>query len=385
MRYSGTCVTQRPIRVMAIMEADFVTGPAKNLLEFGKRASEHIDLSVVAYLRGGQDETPFIKAARDAGLRVDIIHEEGRFDRSVSKKIWELMNRHQPDVIQTHNTKSHFFLRLSGIWREHTWLAFHHGYTATDLKMRLYNQADRWSLRKARHLLTVCGPFADQLERIGIRRDSITIQHNSVKAPVPAHEAEVEDIRERLRVPKGTPILVSIGRLSLEKGHFDLVQAVDRLRENEDFHLVIVGEGPERARLENELRKRKLQRHVTLAGLQHNVGPYYALADVVVIPSHSEGSPNVLLEAMIYERPIVATRVGGIPEIATHEETALLVPASHEGEMAAALARILKDRDLGRRLAARSRTLAETSYSPDAYCRSMVEMYKRLTGISEGA
>ena len=99
------------------MEADFVTGPAKNLLEFGQRARSEVDLSVVAYLRGDQPDTEFIRAARQACLPLDVIHERGRFDASVSGKLSELVRRHNPDVIQTHNTKSHFFLRFSGIWR----------------------------------------------------------------------------------------------------------------------------------------------------------------------------------------------------------------------------------------------------------------------------
>jgi glycosyltransferase involved in cell wall biosynthesis len=379
-------VTDRRIRVISIMEADFVTGPAKNLLEFGVRGRNQIDLSVVAYLRGGQGGTEFIRAARQAGLAVDIVHERGRFDRSVAGKLRDLVERHNPDVVQTHNTKSHFFLRLSGIWRERTWLAFHHGYTTTDLKMRLYHQADRWSLRAARHIMTVCEPFADQLVPRGIRRDRMTVQHNSVSTPEPASEEDVRRIRAGLSVPEGTPILVSIGRLSREKGHFDLVRALGELRAlGAAFHLVIVGEGIERARIESELRKLKLESNVTLAGLQHDVRPYYALADVVVLPSHSEGSPNVLLEAMIHARPIVATRVGGVPEIAVDQESALLVPPRDPKAMALAVARMLKDRELSCRLAARARAIAETAYSPEAYCRSMIAVYERLAGARSKA
>src|SRR5258708_25411676 len=74
MRYSDDCVMQR-VRVISIMEADFVTGPAKNLIELGQRARPEVDLSVVAYLRGAQSETEFIRAARAAELHVDVVHE----------------------------------------------------------------------------------------------------------------------------------------------------------------------------------------------------------------------------------------------------------------------------------------------------------------------
>jgi len=379
-------MAQRRIRVVSIMEADFVTGPAKNLIEFGQRARLGVDLSVVAYLRGEQGETEFIRTARGAGLRVDLVHERGRFDLSIASKLRELVRLRAADIVQTHNTKSHFFLRYSGIWRERPWVAFHHGYTTPDLKMRLYDQTDRWSLRAARHLVTVCGPFADQLARRGISRDRISVRHNSVTEPVPVSEAEVRRVRSELHLAEGTPVLVSIGRLSQEKGHADLIQALPELRESGlEFHLVIVGEGPERGRIEEQVRRLNLASRVTLAGLQHDVRPYYALANLVALPSHSEGSPNVLLEAMIHGRGIVATRVGGVPEIATDEETALLVPARDPAALGRAIGRMLKDQSLRERLAARAREVAAAAYSPEAYCRSMVELYERLAQTAAGA
>jgi len=385
MRYSDIGVTDRRIRVISIMEADFVTGPAKNLLEFAQRARQPregapaVDLSVVAYLRGGQPETAFIRATREAGIPLDIVQERGRFDRSVITQLRQVVQARSPHLVQTHNVKSHFFMRASGIWRDSTWLAFHHGYKATDFKMRLYNQMDRWSLRAAAHVLTVCGSFVDLLAGRGIRRERMSVQHNAVRKPAPAGEAAIHLVRAQLEVPDGTSILVSIGRLSYEKGHLDLVRALAKVREQRtDFHLVIVGEGPERTRIEAERRRLNLDAHITLAGLRHNVQTYYMLADVVVLPSHSEGSPNVLLEAMINARPIVATRVGGVPEIVTHEETALLVPPRDPESLAKAIVRVLDETALRTQLAESARAVAETVYSPEAYARSMVGLYMRL-------
>src|SRR5262249_47065721 len=134
------------IRVVSIMEAQFVTGPAKNLLAFAKRVRADVELSVITYhrnprLRPGQN--PFIAACESAGVPVDVVHEQGRFDRSIIPQITEAMTNRQPDIVQTHNVKSHFLMRYTGLYRIYPWIAFHHGYTTTDLKMRLYNQLDR--------------------------------------------------------------------------------------------------------------------------------------------------------------------------------------------------------------------------------------------------
>lgn len=385
LRYSEGSVAVRRIGVISIMEADFVTGPAKNLLEFAACSRQHqdglpgVDLSIVAYLRAGQPETAFIRAAREARIPLDVIHERGRFDGSVVPQLRRIVEGRNPEILQTHNVKSHFFLRFSGLWRERVWLAYHHGYTAEDLKMRCYNAINRWSLRAARHVVTVCEPFVDTLVRQGIPRERISVRHNAVEAPAPASQESIRAARATLPAAEGTPILVSIGRLSREKGHVDLLEALTKLRERtRSFHLVIVGEGPERARIEAARRRLSLESHVTLAGLQHDVATYYALADAVVLPSHSEGSPNVLLEAMSAARPIVATRVGGVPEIVTHEETALLVPPRDAQAMARALARMLSDQALRTRLAACAQVVALTSYSPRAYRRACTGLYERL-------
>jgi glycosyltransferase involved in cell wall biosynthesis len=367
------------------MEASFVTGPAKNLLEFGQRSANSpdelpdIELVVAGYRRGGEAESAFLGAVRAAGLRVEAIPENGRFDREVPARIAELVRALDPQIVQTHNVKSHFFLRQSGLWRERTWVAFHHGFTTEDLKMRLYNASARWSLPAAHHVVTVCRPFAEQLVRHGVPRERISVRHNSVKPFPPVDAEKLRAARAGIPAAEGTPLIVAIGRLSSEKGHMDLVEAAAQLRHTQGrFHVVLVGEGIERRRIEAARRRLDLEGHVTLAGLRGDVGPYYAMADIVAVPSHSEGSPNVLLEAMIAARPIVATRVGGIPEIVTHQETALLVDARDPAAMAGALARLLADGKLRVSLAERGRRLAEEAYSPDAYRRALIGLYLEI-------
>jgi glycosyltransferase involved in cell wall biosynthesis len=341
-------------------------------------------MSVVAYLRGDQSETAFIRASREAGIPVDVVHERRRFDGAVIAQLRRIVNARDPDIVQTHNVKSHFFMRQSGLSRERLWLAFHHGYTTTDLKMRSYNVLNRWSLRGARHVVATCGSFAAELVRQGVSPARVSVLHNSVKSPEPVGEDAIRAARARVNAPEGAPLLVSIGRLSHEKGHVDLLRALARLRERVSaFHLVIVGEGPQRTPIEAARRRLNLEGHVTLVGHQEDVRPYYALADVFVLPSHSEGSPNALLEAMMAARPIVATRVGGVPEIVSDEDTALLVSPRNAAEMAHALARVLDDESLANGLAMRAQHLAVSSYSPKAYRRSLIALYQNLLAADD--
>src|SRR5207244_790974 len=137
-------------------------------------------------------------------------------------------------------------------WRMRPWVAFHHGYTTTDRKMRFYNQLDRLSLRAPARLMTVSEAFERQLVGRGIDRRRITVLHNSVD-PAWAERVRSADraaIRAGLGIQPEERVLLAIGRMSREKAHIDLVSAYRSLRERAPVRLILVGDGPERPRLE---------------------------------------------------------------------------------------------------------------------------------------
>jgi glycosyltransferase involved in cell wall biosynthesis len=385
------------IKLLSVIEAATVTGPAKNLLGFCRlaRSAEmsaaglpRVEVSFVTFERapgaganGGAAPNAFVAAARAAGVEVDVIGERFRFDPRVLGELRRVVGRRAPDVVQTHSVKSHFLARLAGLGRGRAWVAYHHGYTTTDLKMLAYNRLNRWSLPAAERVITVCGPFAERLTREGVRGERISVRHNAVVAPPPADEDERRALRDKLGAGEGTRVVLAVGRLSREKGHEDLVRSfgiLGKLHPELNVRLVVVGEGPERERVEAEARAAGMLGRVVFAGHTANVRPYYAAADVLALPSHSEGSPNVLLEAMAAGLPVVATAVGGVPEIATDGVDALLVPARDPALFAAALGRLLTDEALADRLGRAAAARAVAEFSPESYARGLVEIYRDL-------
>src|SRR5581483_6861426 len=126
----------------------------------------------------------------------------------------------------------------------------------------------------------------------------------------------------------GERLILAIGRLSSEKGHADLVEAFARLRRHRPdlpVRLAIVGGGPESQRLDALARELGIRSRVKLLGGVYPAHPLYGAADLAVLPSHSEGSPNALLEAAAHRVPIIATLVGGVPDTWRHGYDALLV------------------------------------------------------------
>jgi glycosyltransferase involved in cell wall biosynthesis len=391
------------IKLLCVIEATTVTGPAKNLLNFFRllRTSEFrdqwppLEFSIVTFHResGGAvrnenlasdtefSPNAFVAAARAEGVEVDVISERFRFDPRAIRQLRRIVARRKPDIVQTHMIKSHFLTKLSGIGRKYPWVAYHHGYTTTDLKMRGYNQLNRWSLPSAARVITVCGPFAKDLSQAGVPRDRIIVCHNSVAAPPVVSEDSKRALKERLGIFDCERIVLAVGRLSREKGHRHLVDAIAMLRDlNSElkFKLIIVGEGPEREDLERTVRQKVLNGSVLFIGHVEDTSPYYAIADALALPSHSEGSPNVLLEAMAAGLPVIATAVGGVPEIAINEENALLVAPGDHGSFARALNRLLTDTELARKLGAAAAMHVAEKFSPAAYVRSLLRVYQNL-------
>jgi len=385
------------------MEASTVTGPAKNLIEFCRCARSTDDelpavtASVATFHRGlnvieqhaptesarPESVAPnrFVATLREADIKTYVIDERFRFDTRVIESLRKIVNDCPPDIIQTHNIKSHLLVKLSGLWKRYTWVAYHHGYTTTDLKMRVYNRIDRFSLPYADRVITVCDSFARDLTRAGVALERISVRHNTVRTDWMTERQDTDELKASVGIKEGERVILAVGRFSREKAIADLISALGHLRDaNHElvFKLVLVGDGPERETIENLARTLGLSDRIVFIGQVADVRPYYAIADVFALPSHSEGSPNALLEAMAAGVPIVATSVGGVPEIITHCETGLLVAPRDKQEMAEAINRILMEEDFGKRLAAKALALVRERFSPEAYRRSLVEIYSEL-------
>ena len=380
------------IKLLTIVEATTINAVAKTVLEFYRAARELNQKSpdfpvisgrVVTFDRqraSRQKPNDFVSAAGDSGLDVEVIPERSRFDLSVVSALRDIVENCGPDVLVTNSVKSHFLMWRSRLWRKHPWVAFHHGYTDTDRKMRLYNRLDRWSLPHADRLVTVCHAFAEELaDSTGVSVDNISVQHNSIQRSTPVNPADVVALREHLGIGAGERVVLAVGRLSREKAHIDLIEAFRLLRETKPglaLKLIIAGDGPERSRLETAALSAGGSGQVIFTGQMSDVQSLYAMADIFVLPSHSEGSPNVLLEGMAANLPIVATAVGGVPEMVENNESALLIQPNDPSSLAAAITNLLNDEDLSQRLTKKAATLVDTRFAPEHYARSLIEIYR---------
>ena len=373
------------VRILAVMEAASVTGPAKNLIGFGRwlqtpeGAATGLSLTIATFDRNSRIDEPdsFANSARAAGIATAVVHERHRFDLAARKQLGDLIARVDPHIIQTHNNKSHLFVRLLSSHRAgRTWFAFQHGDVFTDFKQRIYNHVDRFSLRGADRVVTVCEAFAHRLLGYGISRAHLRVLHNSASDVAPLTADERTALRARHGVGAADVMFLSVGRLSYEKGHADLLRALGLLALRDKWRAVFVGTGPELDRLKTVAAEAQVADRVEFAGFRADAARYFSAADVFVLPSHSEGSSNALLEAMVAQVPIVATLAGGNGEIIEAGRSGSLVPVGDVKALAAAISQAVQDRESAGKMAQAAAARAATVFSPGQYRRRLCGFYE---------
>jgi glycosyltransferase involved in cell wall biosynthesis len=372
----------RPLRILAFFESYGIMGASKPVLEFAQQSAlegnRRAEVSTLLFVRG-KEENPLIDILHEQGIPLDIVDERYAGDLQTLRQIRAIVEKRRPDVIWTSNSKSHFLARFLGFHRRTAWVAFHQGHTKRALRTRLYHQLDWWSLRAANRVVAVCNSFANDLQRMGLSGKRISVQHNPIRIEAPASAEERHRVWTELGLPEGARVLLSVGRLSLEKGHAELLRAMARLRDDghgSNTYLLMVGAGPEKDTLLALCSQLGLDGVVRFCGQKADVRPYYGIADAFVLPSHSEGSPNVVLEALAAELPIVATAVGGVPEMLTHEVNGLLVPRKDVAQLAGAIRRILDDPALRQRFADAGKEVV-ARYESHIYFQSVLEIFEQ--------
>jgi glycosyltransferase involved in cell wall biosynthesis len=230
----------------------------------------------------------------------------------------------------------------------------------------------RWCQR----IIAVSEHTADVIVRVeGIEAEKVVVIPNGVDLHRFAPR-NVRVARARWGVKEGTFVVASIGRLSKEKGHRYLLQALAAARTAiPSMVCLIAGDGPLRQKLETEAHTLGLEETCRFLGDVPEIETVFAAADVTVLPSVFEGMPNAVLEAMAMGCPVIATAVGGSAELVRHGETGFLVPPADTTALAGALVDLAGSVQRRTRMRARSREIAEACHGIKQMIRSVESLY----------
>ena len=236
------------------------------------------------------------------------------------------------------------------------------------------------TLRKADRIVAVSEDTRAEYIKLGIPADKIEVVPNGVNLQTfrPVDRAVA---RRRLGLPLDRPIVLFAGYLRQRKGIQFLIEAMPDIVRRFNALFVLLGEGELRQEIQRKVEEYGLEKDVMLMGtVPHGMMPLYESAmDVLVLPSLAEGRPNVVIEAMACERPVVATAVSGIPELIQHKKTGILIPPSNVDAIKEGLSVILSDPTLGDRMGRAGRKrLTEMGLSWENHAHNMLRIYREL-------
>jgi glycosyltransferase involved in cell wall biosynthesis len=215
-------------------------------------------------------------------------------------------------------------------------------------------------------------------DRMRLTAERITVIYNGVPLPAP-QPSERSRKRAELGLAPDRFVALFVGRLVDHKDLPTLLRAARQLaREGADFRLLIVGDGPLRGAVEQQVAAHGLEERVTLLGECSDVGRLMAACDVLVLPSVREGLPNVVLEAMAAGLPVIASRAGGNVELINDGVDGLLFDVGDERQLASTIARLAADAALRGRLVQAARLKAGTRFSVPAMVDRLAHLYRRV-------
>lgn len=281
------------------------------------------------------------------------------------------------DLIHCHLTNAHLLGALVGRLTDTPVLATVHGREVTIGDLEAHRLAGT-------QLCVVCRPAHFQALALGVDADRLHFVPNGADTEV-FQPRRVRDgaLRRRFGIPPQAPLVGFVGRLSWEKGPESFLRAaLVAQRAQPQAHFVLVGDGPMQSQCAHFIEQYAMAGYAHLAGLQHDMPVVFAELDLVVSTSHSEAMPLALMEAMACGLPIVATRVGGVPDMVQHGLTGALVSPGDFDGVGAQIAKLLAQPDTLRTMGERARARAVAHFS---LARSVEQTAELLARIAQGA
>jgi glycosyltransferase involved in cell wall biosynthesis len=292
------------------------------------------------------------------------IPDRGPWDWSVFGELLRICRRERVAIWHGHDYKSNFLgLVLRRFWPMRL-VTTVHGWVKHTRRTPLYYWIDRLCLPRYELVICVSPDLVEQSLACGTPPNRCVLIENGIDLEAYRRQQDASEAKRRFGVAPETFLVVSVGRLSEEKGFETLIRAVARLlQEGMDVALRIAGEGDLRSRLEALIAELGCAGRVGLVGYQADTLPLYEAADAFALASLREGLPNVLLEALAVRVPVVATRVAGIPNLIEDGQNGLLIEPGLENALAEALRRLHADAGLCERLRQAGRQTVATRYS----------------------
>jgi glycosyltransferase involved in cell wall biosynthesis len=318
-----------------------------------------------------------LRRRAEEGLDFIPLAPRAELDLAAAWRLSRVLKQLQPDIVHAHDPHG---VAMASLAVSMSTLPARPRLVASrrvDFHMR-QSALSRWKYRQVDCF--ICA--SDAIRRIVVSdgipsRRTVTVHEGIDLGRVAA--APRAELHQELWLPHEAPLVGNVAALVPHKGQRHLVDAAHLvLPQHPDARFIIAGEGELRAALEQQIRQHHLEKHVMLAGFRADILSLHKAFDVFVMSSVTEGLGTSLLDAMACGKPVVATAVGGIPEVVVHEETGLLVPPRNPAAMAEAIVRLLSDAALRARMGAAGLARVGDCFSAETMVKNTLRVYQQL-------
>jgi glycosyltransferase involved in cell wall biosynthesis len=357
-------------------------GPDKTIINSPRFIAD--GYRVLCAFMHGADDSAFERLrerAAEVGAALVSIPERGPLDPRAIYRLLQICRRERVAIWHGHDYKSNLIgLLLRPFWPMRL-VTTAHGWVQYTRRTPLYYAIDRQCLKRYERVICVSDDLHDECRALGIAPERCLFVQNGIDLNQYRRRTPRDQAKRRLDVPPERLVIGAIGRLSAEKGFDALVRAADRLMaKGLDIELLIAGVGDEQGRLAALIAELGRGERIRLLGFRSDTISLYEAMDVYALSSLREGLPNVLLEAMALEVPVLATRVAGVPKLITDGANGLLVEPGSVDLLAEALANLLGDAALRDRLGRAGRATVEAKYSFAVRMEKIRAIYDELLG-----
>jgi glycosyltransferase involved in cell wall biosynthesis len=373
----------KKIRILLLTDEMEVGGTQRQIVSIAKHLDRSCFEATVLFFR---NPSFFVQQLESSGVRVIQVPKRGRLDLGFVWQLRQVLLRERFDVVQCFAFSGELWgavarwllpaakrpVLVSSVRGVYVW------YSALQWRIK------RWVSGQSVRIIANSSMGAQYAcERMGLPGTAVQITYNGVDAPVLVPD-QVPLLRAQQQVPPAGVLVLFVGRLIEIKDVPTLLRAVARLHERvPGLRLAVAGEGPARGALQGLVVDLGLQGVVQFLGQRGDTAELMAGADIVVLPSLREGLSNVILEAMMAARPVVASRAGGNTELITHAHNGLLFEIGDDAALADALQLLANDSTLRLQLGQNAKSDAQNKFSTPAMVRSYEQHYSEVVRLAQ--
>jgi len=341
-----------------------------------------LDLKAVFIIDKFSGENKFLASEEAVRRKIPVLNiiSEKRIDRKLFFGIEKIITENTVHILHCHGYKADIYGCLIGKRAGVKVVCTLHGWLGGSTKLRIYEKIDYYFYKfLVDKIITVSKAYENRLIKMGIAAEKIVTIPNTVDTRVMKTSVASKDLKKEFGISSSHKVVGIVARLSREKVHEVFINScVEILKGYRNVTFLIVGEGYRLPVLKNIVAELGLEKNIIFTGYQNDIAAIYSALDIVVLSSLTEGLPVSLLEASSFEKPVVATNVGGVSEIVVNGKTGFIVPPNNSKSLADKILLLLNNDELAKRLGRNGQNFIDDKFGPESVSNKTMLIYDHV-------